>query len=151
MIIQGTHTIAAAPAHVFDRLMEPAFLQQAIPGCEKLEKTGEDEYIAHLKLGIGSIKGSYAGKVRLTDRQPPHKFTMHLQGSGGPGFVKGTSAIELKAEGEATELHYSANVQVGGLIAAVGSRVIEAVAKKLAGEFFLKFSAIVEHDVKPER
>ena len=129
--------------------MEPAVLQQSIPGCEKLEKTGDDEYVAHLRLGIGSIKGSYSGKVRLTDRQPPHRFTMHLEGKGGPGFVKGTCAIELAAEGDATKLNYSANAHVGGLIAAVGSRVIEAAAKKLAGEFFRQFGAIVERGAKP--
>lgn len=151
MIIEGTHSIAAAPALVFDRLMEPAVLQQAIPGCDKLEKTGEDEYVAHLKLGIGSIKGSYSGKVSLSDRQPPHKFTLHMEGKGGPGFVKGTSAIELTADGRATKLHYSANVQVGGLIAAVGSRMIEAAAKKLAGEFFHKFGAIVADAGKQAR
>lgn len=148
MKIQGAHHLAAPPAQIFDRLMEPAVLQQAIPGCEKMEKVGDDEYVAHLRLGIGSIKGSYAGKVRLADREPPHKFTMHVAGSGGPGFVKGTCGIELKAEDQGTKLHFSADVQVGGLIAAVGSRVIEAAAKKLAGEFFRKFGAIVEHPAK---
>jgi len=136
MIIRGAHSVAASPARVFDRLLDPAVLKQCIPGCDKLEKTGENEYAAHLKLGIGAIKGSYAGRVRISDQQPPHRFTMHLSGEGGPGFVKGTSSIELSAAGNTTSIAYSADVQVGGLIAAVGTRVVEAVAKKLAGDFF---------------
>ena len=140
MKIQGTHTIAAAPEQVFAALTDPAMLQRSIPGCERMEKTGEDEYNAHLKIGVAAIKGNYVGKVRLSDKQPPHKFTLHLEGKGGPGFVKGTASIDLAPEGAVTKLTYAADVQVGGLIAAVGSRVIEATAKKLSEEFFQKFS-----------
>ena len=143
MNIQGSHTIAAAPARVFEALTDPAILQRAIPGCEKMEKTGDDAYNAHLKIGVASIKGSYVGKVRLSDKMPPHKFTLHLEGKGGPGFVKGSAAMELKEEAQTTRLSYTADVQVGGLIAAVGSRMIEATAKKLAEEFFKTFSEIV--------
>ena len=144
MNIQGVHTIAATPARVFESLINPAVLQQAIPGCEKMEKTAEDQYNAHLKIGVASIKGSYVGKVRLSDLQPPHKFTLHMEGKGTPGFVKGTTRIELTEEGKATKLSYTADVQVGGLIAAIGSRVIEATAKKLAAEFFQSFAKIVQ-------
>ncbi|MBI2925900.1 MAG: carbon monoxide dehydrogenase subunit G [Verrucomicrobia bacterium] len=144
MNIQGSHLIAAPPSRVFEQLVDPAILQQAITGCEKMEKTGEDEYNAHLKIGLASVKGNYVGKVRVTDKQPPHKFTLNLEGKGGPGFVKGTTRVELAARGPGTELRYTADVQVGGLIAAVGSRVIEAAAKKLAGEFFQRFSALVQ-------
>ena len=143
MIIQGTCNVPAHPARVFEALVDPAVLQRAIPGCEKMEKTGENEYNAHLKIGIASVKGSYVGKVRLSDQQPPHKFTLHLEGKGAPGFVKGSSTIELKEAAQGTQLAYSANVQVGGLIAAVGSRVVEAAAKKLAGEFFQKFAQVM--------
>src|SRR5215813_13032674 len=117
MNIQGTHTITAYPAQVFDSLINPAVLQKAIPGCEKMEKTAEDEYNAHLKIGVASVKGSYLGKVRMSDKQPPHKFTLHMEGKGTPGFVKGTTRIELTEEAQATKLSYTADVQVGGLIA----------------------------------
>jgi hypothetical protein len=142
MKLQGSHTIAAPPAKVFEALTDPAILQRAIPGCEKLEKTGVDEYNVHLKLGLAAIKGSYVGKVRLTDKQPPYKFTMHMEGRGAPGFVKGTTLIELKEEGQNTKLDYTADVQVGGLIAAIGSRLIDAAAKRLSEEFFKKFAEI---------
>ena len=144
MNIQGAHTIAAPPTRVFESLIDPTVLQQSIPGCEKMEKTAEDQYNAHLKIGVASVKGSYVGKVRMSDKQPPHKFTLHMEGKGTPGFVKGTTRIELTDDGPATKLSYTADVQVGGLIAAIGSRVIEATAKKLAAEFFQSFAKIVQ-------
>ena len=144
MIVQGTYTVPRPPDRVFAARTDPAVLQQAIPGCEKLERTGDDEYNAHLKIGIAAVKGSYVGKVRLSDINPPDRFTLHLEGKGAPGFVKGTARIELKAEDGNTQLHYNADVQVGGLIAAVGSRMIEASARKLAGDFFQKFSEVLQ-------
>ena len=102
--------------------------------------TGEHEAV---ELRDGD-KGSYVGKVRLSDINPPDRFTLHLEGKGAPGFVKGTARIELKPEAGNTQLHYNADVQVGGLIAAVGSRMIEASARKLAGDFFQKFSEVLQ-------
>jgi len=144
MIVQGTYTLPLPPDRVFAALTDAAVLQKAIPGCEKLEKTADDEYNAHLKIGIAAVKGSYVGRVRLSDKQPPDRFTMHLEGKGAAGFVNGTARIELKEEGQNTQLHYNADVQVGGLIAAVGSRMIEAAAKKLAGDFFRTFSEALQ-------
>ena len=144
MNIHGTCAIAAPPARVFEALTDPVVLQRVIPGCEKLEKVGEDEYNAHLRIGIASVKGSYTGKVRMTDQQPPHQFTLHMEGQGAPGFVKGSSRIELKGEGAMTKLSYSSDVQVGGLIAAVGSRIVEAAAKKMAGEFFEALGQLIK-------
>jgi len=144
MIIQGTHNLARPAAQVYEALNDPAILQQTIPGCEKLEKTASDEYSAQLKIGIAAVKGSYAGKVRLSDQQPPNRFTLHLEGKGAQGFVKGTARVELKEKDQGTELRYTADVQVGGLIAAVGSRMIEAAAKKMAADFFQRFSTALE-------
>ena len=144
MTIQGTHDLARPPAQVFEALNDPAILQQTIPGCEKLETTAADEYSAQLKIGIAAVKGSYAGKVRLSDQQPPNRFTLHLEGKGAQGFVKGTARVELKEKDQGTELRYTADVQVGGLIAAVGSRMIEAAAKKMAADFFQRFSTALE-------
>lgn len=144
MLVQGQHLVNAAVARVYEALNDPAILRQAIPGCDKLLKTADDEYDAHLKLGIASIKGSYVGKVKLSDKHPPHKFTLHMEGKGGPGFVKGSTTVELKEHGAATKLAYHGQVQVGGLIAAIGSRLLDAVSKKLAGDFFKKFGELVE-------
>ncbi|MDA1275681.1 MAG: carbon monoxide dehydrogenase subunit G [Verrucomicrobia bacterium] len=143
MKIEGTYSIDAAPQHVYEALNDPEILQQSIPGCEKMERTEEDNYNAHLKIGIASIKGNYLGKVRLRDKQPHERFTLEIEGKGSPGFVKGTASIQIAPDAGGSRLSYSANVQVGGLIAAVGSRVVEAAAKKMAAEFFQKFSEAV--------
>lgn len=140
MKIQGTHHLPAPPPRVFEQLVDPALLQSIIPGCETMERTGADEYRATLKLGLAGIKGEYTGTVRLRDQQPPHRFTLDLEGKGKPGFVKGTTQVELTPEGPGTRLQFNADVRVGGLIAAVGSRVTEAAAKKLTAEFFERFA-----------
>jgi carbon monoxide dehydrogenase subunit G len=140
MKFDGGCDLGAPVALVFERLNDPAVLQQCIPGCEKMEKTGEDRYNAHMKMGLAAIKGSFVGTVRVTDKQAPNRYTLNIEGRGAPGFVNGKAVIELSAAGERTNLRYSAEAQVGGLIAAVGSRLIEAAAKKMAEEFFARFA-----------
>jgi hypothetical protein len=144
MILQGSHLIHAAPELVFDRLMDPAVLQRCIPGCERLERRSDDEYDAHMRIGLAAIKGAYQGKVRLSEKVRPQRFLLHMDGKGAAGFVKGSTRVDLRHEGRDTHLSYHADVQVGGLIAAIGSRLIDAAAKKLAGEFFRTFASIVE-------
>jgi carbon monoxide dehydrogenase subunit G len=119
-------------------------LQRVIDGCEKMVKTGEDSYDAHLKIGLGGIKGNYVGKVQLKDKNPPESYTLVIEGKGAPGFVKGTARVQLSDKGGQTELRCEADAQVGGLIAAVGSRLIEATAKKMMDEFFRKFGEEVK-------
>jgi carbon monoxide dehydrogenase subunit G len=144
MKLAGSYRINAPRDKVFAAITDPAVLQRAIEGCEKMVKTGDDTYDAHLKLGVAGLKGSYVGKVQLKDLKAPESYTLLMEGKGGPGFVKGTTRIELMDQGGQTELRYNADAQVGGMIAAIGSRLIEAVAKKMSDDFFKKFSAIVE-------
>src|SRR5436309_11619210 len=136
MKFSATHLIPAPRDKVFAMITDPAVLQKCIDGCEKMVKTSEDSYDAHLKIGVAGMKGSYVGKVQLKDKKPPESYTLILEGKGGPGFVKGTAKILLFGN---TELRVEADAQVGGLIAAVGSRLIEAAAKKMMDEFFRKF------------
>jgi uncharacterized protein len=84
------------------------------------------------------LKGSYTGKVRIQEKKPPESFTLQVEGKGGPGWVKGTARIQISAKGEGSELQCESDGQVGGLIAAVGSRLVEAAAKKMLDEFFRK-------------
>jgi len=86
-----SHSFAATPAQVFAALTDPAVLQRCIDGCEKMEKTGEDSYIIHLKVGVAGMKGSYGGKVQITEKKPPESMTLALEGKGPPGFVKATA------------------------------------------------------------
>src|SRR5213596_2862715 len=144
MKLPGTYTLAAPREKVFAAITDPAVLQRAINGCEKMVKTGEDSYDVHLKIGLAGLKGSYVGKVQLRDQKPPESYTLLLEGKGAPGFVKGTAAVRLTDKGGQTELHCEADAQVGGMIAAIGSRLIEATAKKMMDEFFRKFAEQVQ-------
>jgi len=138
MKLSATYVFEALPEKVFAALIDPAILQKCIEGCEKMEKTGEDTYDANLKIGVAGIKGRYVGKIRIEEKKPPESITLQAEGKGGPGWVKGTARIQISPLGEGSELQCESEGQVGGLIAQVGSRLVEAVAKKMQDEFFRK-------------
>ena len=144
MKLSATYVFKALPEKVFAALIDPAILQKCIEGCEKMEKTGEDTYDANLKVGVAGIKGSYVGKIRIEDKKPPESITLQAEGKGGPGWVKGTARVQISPEGEGSELQCEAEGQVGGLIAQVGSRLVEAVGKKMQDEFFRKLGKHLE-------
>ena len=133
--------IAQPPDRVFAALIDPAVLQRCIPGCEELNAIGADVYEARLRIGVAGLKGAYSGRAELRDKRPPESFTLAFDGKGSPGFVRGTATIRLAAAGAGTRVTSDAQVQVGGLIAAVGSRLIDATARKLAAEFFQRLAA----------
>jgi uncharacterized protein len=140
MKIEGTHELRASAERVFKTLTDPAVLQRCIPGCERLEKTGDNAYSITLKAGVGAIKGVFSGNVRLEDLNPPHHFRMIVEGKGQPGFLKGTGDIDLKENGE-TRVNYSGDVQVGGTIAGVGQRMLQGAAKMMTTQFFTAVEA----------
>ena len=144
MKFSSTYTLPAAREKVFALITDPAVLQKCIEGCEKMVRTSEDNYDVHLKLGIAGIKGTYVGKVQLKGKKIPESYTLLIEGKGGPGFVKGTGHIQLADKGAETELHCDGESQVGGMIAAIGSRLVEAVGKKMMDSFFKKFAAELE-------
>lgn len=144
MKIEGSHEIAVPRQRVWDAFLDPAQLKQAIPGCEKLEALGADEYKATMKVGVGPVKGTFEGKVRLLDQKPPESYRLGFEGSGGPGFVRGDAAITLSDTASGTKVSYSADVQVGGLIAGVGQRMLGGVSKMTADQFFVKMSQLLQ-------
>ena len=140
-------TVNADRERVFAALVDPAILQRCIPGCESLTSTGDDAYAATLKVGVAGMKGTYTGKAAITNKQPPDSMTISLDGKGGPGFVRGSAAHAFSADGpdgKGTRVACDADVQVGGLIAAVGSRLVEAAARKLADDFFRQLARELE-------
>ena len=148
MKLTGAYTIPSPREKVFAMITDPAVLQRVIDGCEKMVKTGEHSYDAHLKIGVAGLKGSYVGKVQLQDLKVPESYTLVIEGKGGPGFVKGSATITLTARDGQTGVECVADAQVGGMIAAVGSRLIEATAKKMMDEFFRKFAEQVKAEPK---
>jgi carbon monoxide dehydrogenase subunit G len=145
MKIEGSHEIPAPRGRVWDAFLDPALLKQAMPGCEKLEAVGEDEYKATMKIGIAAVKGTFEGKVRLSDKKQPDTYRMAVEGSGGPGFVRGEAHISLSDTPEGTRVDYNADVQVGGLIAGVGQRLLGGVSKMMADQFFGRMSDLLKN------
>jgi uncharacterized protein len=136
MKLKVSSTVPADRERVFAALIDPEVLRRAIPGCESLTPVGGDTYEATLRIGIAGLKGTYTGKASIREKHPPDALTLSFEGKGSPGFVRGASAIALTAEDTSTRVSADADVQVGGVIAAVGSRLVEAAAKKLADDFF---------------
>jgi uncharacterized protein len=122
-------------------MQDPEVLARAMPGCESLEKIGPDEYRMKMKMAMASISGAFEGKVSITDQQPPTSFKLIVEGTGKIGFMKGEGLLKLTPSGEGTEVLYEGDVQVGGTIAAVGQRLIDATAKMMIKRFFDKLSA----------
>lgn len=144
MDMTGEYRIPAPRQMVWEALNDPDVLKACIPGCESLEKTG-DEMVATVVAKIGPVKAKFSGKVRLENLNPPTSYSIVGEGSGGvAGFAKGGAVVRLEEEGpEMTVLHYDVDAQIGGKLAQLGARLIDSTAKKLAGEFFASFAAAV--------
>jgi len=138
--ISGSYTVPVPRERAYQLLQDPAILAKCMPGTDHLEKVGDDEYEMKMKMVIASIGGLFAGKVRLTDQTPPEKFKLIVDGSGKIGFVKGEGVLTLEPAGEATDVKYEGEVQVGGTIASVGQRMMDSAAKMIIKKFFEKFS-----------
>jgi uncharacterized protein len=149
--LDGSAVLQADPERVWSVITDPAVLARTIPGCESLEKTGADEYKMNVSVGVGAIRGTYAGEVRLTDQDRPKSYVMHASGAGAPGQVRATVQISLSPSDEGTTLTYSADAVVGGPVAGVGQRMMTGVAKRMAGQFFKAIDAELTGAVVPIR
>jgi carbon monoxide dehydrogenase subunit G len=137
MRIAGTATLHAPVETVYQALRDPRVLVRTIPGCERLEELGEDAYAMTVTAGVASVRGTYAGDVRLTDHRAPHGFVLRASGSGTPGTVAADVVVELSpGQDGTTDLTYNADATVGGMLGGVGQRLLTTVAKRTAGEFF---------------
>ena len=143
MKIEGSADIAAPRERVWAAFLDPAVLAQALPGCEKLEAVGENEYKATMKVGVAAIKGTFEGKVKLSHLEPPQRYRMAVEGSGGPGFVRGDAGMRLSDVEGGTRVSYDADVQVGGLIASVGQRMLGGVTKMMLDQFFGRMTELL--------
>jgi carbon monoxide dehydrogenase subunit G len=145
--LEGTHQLDASRARVYQCLTDPEVLKRCIPGCERLEKTGENIFAATIKTGVGSIKGIFNGTARLEDLREPQHLRIVVDGKGTPGFLKGSGDLDLEEADGATKVTYSGDVQVGGTIASVGQRMIQATAKMMATQFFTSLAAEAKTEV----
>ncbi|PYT14515.1 MAG: carbon monoxide dehydrogenase [Acidobacteria bacterium] len=136
MKIAGSYTVPFPPERAYEMMQDPDVLARSIPGCESLEKIGENEYRMKMKMVLASLSGAFEGKVRLADQKPPSSFRMVVEGSGKIGFVKGDGLLTLTPKDGGTEVAYDGDAQVGGTMAAVGQRLIDATAKMMIKRFF---------------
>ena len=136
MDISASYTFNAAPDRVWTLLMDPQVLASCVPGCERFEPAGEDRYTVAITVGLAAITGKYSGSVAVADKVEPSSYRLIVEGQGRAGFVKGSSAITLRAEGETTVVDVAASVQIGGAIARLGQRLVGAAAKLMMDQFF---------------
>lgn len=122
---------------IWKALHDPDLLRRAIPGCKSMNLSDNGEYLINLSLGVAAIKGEYEGRVRLTDHEFPHYYTLQAEGSGAPGFVKIHMDCYLdEEENNRCLMRWNCEVEAGGLIAGIGGRVLSGVAKFMANQFF---------------
>ncbi len=136
MKIDGLHTVPVSPERAYEALQDPAILAKCMPGCDHLERIGPDEYEMKMKVAIASVQGLFGGKIRITDQKPNESFRLLVDGSGKVGFLKGDGLLTLVPSDRATEVRYQGDVQVGGMIAGVGQRLIDTTAKFIIRRFF---------------
>lgn len=143
MKLEGTCAISASRETVWKFLMDPETLAKALPGCERFEADSAGGFRATLKVGLAAIKGTYQGRVEIFDRVPPERYRMKIEGQGTGGFIKGEGSITLRDSAGGTELNYAGEAHVGGILAAVGQRLILGAAKQIVNQFFEAFAGRV--------
>jgi carbon monoxide dehydrogenase subunit G len=143
--VTGTYRLAMLREIAYARLQDPVILARCMPGCESLEKIGEDEYAMRMKMVMAAVSGKFDGKVRITDALPPTQFRLHVEGTGKIGFMKGDGLLTLTEAENATDVQYDGEVHVGGTIASVGQRLMDGTAKMLIKRFFEKLATEAEN------
>jgi len=144
MEMHGERRIPASRQAVWERLNDPDTLKECIPGCQSVEKVSDTEFTAKVRAKVGPVSANFAGKVTLSDLNPPAGYTISGEGTGGvAGFAKGAAHVTLEEDGAETVLRYGVEAQIGGKLAQIGSRLIDGTARKMADDFFNRFVTAV--------
>jgi carbon monoxide dehydrogenase subunit G len=144
MEMTGEERIPAPQAKTWAALNDPEVLKACVPGCESIEPLSENEYQVLMVARVGPVSAKFKGKLSLSDVKPPESYSIAFEGQGGvAGFGKGAAQVKLSPEGEGTLLSYQVKASVGGKLAQIGSRLVDAAARKIAQEFFAAFNARV--------
>ena len=144
MDITATYSFAATPSEVWSLLMDPDAIAACLPGCRELRplpalsgvEGGDDRYQAELIIGVAAVSGTFTATIALSDKVPPHSYRLQVDATGKPGFAHGSATIVLSAEQNGTLAHVTAAANVGGLIARVGQRLLEGVARMTMDRFY---------------
>ncbi len=141
MEMKGEQLVPASQQATWEALNDPQVLKACVPGCESIDATGPDEYQVLMVARVGPVSAKFKGKLAISDIRPPDSYAIAFEGQGGPaGFAKGGAQVRLSPEGAGTKLAYDVKANVGGKLAQIGSRLVDAAAKKVADDFFRNFN-----------
>ena len=149
MKIGGSYELALPPPRAYSVLQDPDILARCMPGCDQLKRIGETEeghvaYEMKMKMAISSVKGLFAGTVKLADPNEPTSFRLIVEGNGKVGFMKGEGVLTFVASEAGTDVQYEGEVNVGGVIAGVGQRLLDVTAKHIIKKFFAKVAVAID-------
>jgi len=136
MEITDTHKFAGAPEDVWAVLMDPTAIKACLPGCRELRPTGDDRYHVEISIGVGAVAGTFSASIVRCDKLPPNSYRITVEATGKTGFARGSANVVLKPLAPGTQVEVVASADVGGLIARVGQRLIEGVARMTIAGFF---------------
>ena len=141
MEMKGEQLVPASQASTWAALNDPEILKVCVPGCESIERVTDNEYAVLMTARIGPVAAKFKGKLTLSDLKPPQSYSIAFEGQGGvAGFGKGGAQVQLSPEPDGTRLTYQVKANVGGKLAQIGSRLVDAAARKLANDFFTAFN-----------
>jgi carbon monoxide dehydrogenase subunit G len=141
MEMSGEERIPATQDQTWAALNDPEILKACVPGCESIERTADNEYQVLMVARVGPVSAKFKGKLALSDLNPPSSYAIAFEGQGGAaGFGKGSAQVRLAPDGAGTLLSYDVKANVGGKLAQIGSRLVDAAAKKISKDFFAAFN-----------
>ncbi len=150
MEMTGEQLINASQADTWTALNDPEMLKACVPGCESIDRTSDTEYVVQMTARVGPVSAKFKGKLSLSNVNPPHSYSIAFEGQGGvAGFAKGGADVSLTPEGDGTKLAYKVKANVGGKLAQIGSRLVDAAANKVANDFFNAFNEKVGRPAHP--
>lgn len=150
MDMQASRQLGVTQQQAWEALNDPEVLKTCIPGCDRVEATGDNQYAVGMALKIGPVSAKFSGKITLSDIVPPSSYTISFEGQGGPaGHGKGNAQVKLTPNDAGCELAYTVHAQVGGKVAQLGQRLIDGAAKGMAEDFFKRFDEEMQRRYPP--
>jgi len=149
MEVSGTYRFDAPPPQVWALLMDTAVIARCMPGCRALRPAGPNRYETELSVAVAAISGDFSGTIELADMRPPESYRLLVNGTGRPGFVRGAATITLARDEHGTAMQVTASAEAGGLIARVGQRLLEGVARMMMDRFFQCLASQPERPAHP--
>lgn len=143
MTVRGSHRVPGSPERVYHLLQDPAILRTAMPGCEELIATEDGRYALKMNVVMAALTGNFTGTVEVSDPQPQSSFRMIVEASGRIGFLKGEGVLSVAPDADATTVSYEGSACIGGTMASVGQRLLDATSKMMIRKFFERFSETV--------